>query len=73
MKIHYENFSSVSRITLRAVLPELRLFNRCIDAAQRSENVAITRTGYFFIKATITGKSIYVLRVYKALCREIKK
>lgn len=73
MKINYENFSSVSRITLRAKFTEFRLFNRCIEAARRSENVAVTRTGYFFIKATISGKNIHVLRAYKEMLREIKK
>ncbi|ECI6609846.1 hypothetical protein EU408_06705 [Salmonella enterica subsp. enterica] len=73
MKIYYEDFGSIARITLRAVLPELRRYNQAIDAAQIAADVAVTRTGIIFMTATITGKTPAVMKAYKSLCREAAK
>lgn len=70
MKLDYQDHGVIATITVTSTVFEFRRHNRVVDAALFAVNVKTHRSGFFFMKSVISGKTAAVMRAYKAVIRE---
>lgn len=74
MKIEHQNTGVISTITIASTVFEFRKHNRAVDAALISTpGIVVKRSGMFFMKSIITGKSRDVLRAYRVVVKEVAR
>lgn len=71
MKIEYQDYGAVANIVITSTVFEFRKHNRVVDATLLcTPGIIATRTGMFFMKTVLSGKSRDMLRAYKTVSRE---
>ncbi|HGG3146530.1 TPA: hypothetical protein ACJFXU_002836 [Salmonella enterica subsp. salamae] len=71
MKIEYQDYSAVANIIITSTVFEFRKHNRVVDAALLcTPGIVANRSGMFFMKSVLSGKSRDMLRAYKTVSRE---
>ncbi|WP_439412962.1 hypothetical protein [Enterobacter ludwigii] len=71
MKIEYQDFGSVANVVITSTLFEFRKHNRVVDTTLFSTlGIVAIRSGMFFMKTVLSGKSRDILRAYKTAQRE---
>lgn len=70
MKFDYQDFGAVASITITSTIFEFRKHNRVVDKVLLLVDVSPHRTGSFFMKTVLSGRSTAVLRAYKLVVRE---
>ncbi|MFS6815749.1 hypothetical protein [Citrobacter meridianamericanus] len=71
MKIQYQDYGAVANIVITSTVFEFRKHNRVVDATLLcTPGIIATRTGMFFMKTVLSGKSRDMLRAYKTVQRE---
>ncbi|EAQ8610118.1 hypothetical protein JKN35_003850 [Salmonella enterica] len=71
MKIQYQDYGAVANIVITSTVFEFRKHNRVVDATLLcTPGIIATRTGIFFMKTVLSGKSRDMLRAYKTVQRE---
>ncbi|MFV9345907.1 hypothetical protein ABQ428_00060 [Citrobacter freundii] len=71
MKIQYQDYGAVANIVITSTVFEFRKHNRVVDATLLcTPGIIATRTGMFFMKTVLSGKSRDMLRAYRAVFRE---
>ncbi|EBN7712858.1 hypothetical protein D0O17_11715 [Salmonella enterica] len=71
MKIEYQDYSAVANIVITSTVFEFRKHNRVVDTALFSTlGIVANRSGIFFMKSVLSGKSRDMLRAYKTILRE---
>lgn len=70
MKFYYQDFGAVASITITSTIFEFRKHNRVVDTTLLLADVSPHRTGAFFMKTVLSGRSVEVLRAYKVVVRE---
>ncbi|EQA1884684.1 TPA: hypothetical protein NVL72_003034 [Citrobacter freundii] len=71
MKIQYQDYGAVANIVITSTVFEFRKHNRVVDATLLcTPGIIATRTGMFFMKTVLSGKSRDMLRAYKNVQRE---
>ncbi|HBA1403298.1 TPA: hypothetical protein J8W36_002353 [Citrobacter koseri] len=74
MKIEYQDYGAVANVVITSTVFEFRKHNRVVDAALLSApGIVATRSGLFFMKSVLSGKSRDMLRAYKTVQREAKR
>lgn len=71
MNIKYQDYSTVANIVITSTVFEFRKHNRVVDTALFSTlGIVTNRSGMFFLKSVLSGKSHDILRAYKTVQRE---
>ncbi|EKU4729524.1 hypothetical protein LJN75_004117 [Citrobacter freundii] len=71
MKIQYQDYGAVANIVITSTVFEFRKHNRVVDATLLSiPGIIATRSGMFFMKTVLSGKSRDMLCAYKTVQRE---
>ena len=71
MKIQYQDYGAVANIVITSTVFEFRKHNRVVDSTLLcTPGIIATRTGMFFMKTVLSGKSRDMLRAYKTVQRE---
>ncbi|EFE96666.1 hypothetical protein [Serratia odorifera] len=70
MKIDYQDHGATASITLTSTVFEFRRHNRVVDTALFLTDVNTNRSGVFFMKTVLSGRTPVVLRAYKVVMRE---
>ncbi|EBZ9516027.1 hypothetical protein EH138_17740 [Salmonella enterica subsp. enterica serovar Eastbourne] len=71
MRIEYQDYGAVANIVISSTVFEFRKHNRVVDAALLcTPGIIATRSGMFFMKTVLSGKSRDMLRAYKTVQRE---
>ncbi|EDT7241317.1 TPA: hypothetical protein ACGTQF_004006 [Salmonella enterica] len=71
MKIEYQDYGAVANIIITSTVFEFRKHNRVVDATLLcTPGIITTRSGMFFMKTVLSGKSRDMLRAYKTVQRE---
>ncbi|ATQ03356.1 hypothetical protein LZX53_003550 [Salmonella enterica] len=71
MKIEYQDYGAVANIVITSTVFEFRKHNRVVDTALFSTlGIVANRSGIFFMKSVLSGKSRDMLRAYKTILRE---
>lgn len=71
MKIEYRDHGAVANITITSTVFEFRKHNHVVDTALFSTlGIVANRSGMFFLKSVLSGKSRDILRAYKTIQRE---
>ncbi|EPJ4667878.1 hypothetical protein OA820_09075 [Citrobacter freundii] len=71
MKIEYQDYGAVANIVITSTVFEFRKHNRVVDTALFSTlGIVANRSGIFFMKTILSGKSRDMLRAYKTVQRE---
>ncbi|HDC2632989.1 TPA: hypothetical protein O7120_002677 [Salmonella enterica] len=71
MKIEYQDYGAVANIVITSTLFEFRKHSRVVDATLLcTPGIIATRSGMFFMKSVLSGKSRDMLRAYKTVQRE---
>ncbi|APV84620.1 hypothetical protein LL845_002250 [Salmonella enterica] len=71
MKIEYQDYGAVASIVITSTVFEFRKHNRVVDTALFSTlGIVANRSGIFFMKSVLSGKSRDMLRAYKTILRE---
>ncbi|CAI9401763.1 hypothetical protein [Lelliottia sp. T2.26D-8] len=74
MKIEFKDFGAVSSVVITSTIFEFRKHNRVVDTTLFSTlGIVATRSGMFFMKSVLSGKSRDMLRAYKTVQREAKR
>ncbi|ECY2819047.1 hypothetical protein F6907_24290 [Salmonella enterica] len=74
MKIKYRDYGAVANIVITSTVFEIRKHNRVVDAALIcTPGIVANRSGVFFMKSVLSGKSRDMLRAYKTVQREAKR
>lgn len=74
MKIQYQDYGTVANIVITSTVFEFRKHNRGVDAALLcTPGIIASRSGVFFMKSILSGKSRDMLRAYKTVQREAKR
>ncbi|MBY6247742.1 hypothetical protein [Citrobacter werkmanii] len=74
MKIQYQDYGAVANIVITSTVFEFRKHNRVVDATLLcTPGIIATRSGMFFMKSVLSGKSRDMLRAYKTVQREAKR
>ena len=74
MKIEHKDFGAVSSVVITSTLFEFRKHNRVVDTTLFSTlGIVATRSGMFFMKSVLSGKSRDMLRAYRTVQREAKR
>lgn len=70
MKIEYQDYGAVANIVITSTVFEFRKHNRVVDTALFSTlGIVANRSGIFFMKSVLSGKSRDMLRAYKTILR----
>lgn len=73
MKIEFKDFGAVSSVVITSTIFEFRKHNRVVDITLFSTlGIVASRSGMFFMKSVLSGKSRDMLRAYKTVQREAK-
>lgn len=71
MKIQYQDYGAVANIVITSTVYEFRKHNRVVDATLLcTPGIVANRSGMFFMKTVLSGKSRDMLRAYKTIQRE---
>ncbi|EAQ6130892.1 hypothetical protein AXA88_19345 [Salmonella enterica] len=71
MKIQYQDYGAVANIVITSTVFEFRKHNRVVDATLLcTPGIIATRSGMFFMRTVLSGKSRDMLRAYKTVQRE---
>ncbi|EKB7243450.1 hypothetical protein OOV15_003730 [Salmonella enterica] len=71
MKIKYQDYGAVANIVITSTVFEFRKHNRVVDTALFSTlGIVANRSGIFFMKSVLSGKSRDMLRAYKTILRD---
>ena len=71
MKIEYQDYGAVANIVITSTAFEFRKHNRVVDATLLcTPGIVANRSGMFFMKTVLSGKSRNMLRAYKTVSRE---
>ncbi|EMF8444506.1 hypothetical protein V3049_002551 [Salmonella enterica subsp. enterica serovar Muenchen] len=71
MKIEYQDYGTVANIVIISTVFEFRKHNRVLDATLLcTPGIVANRSGIFFMKSVLSGKSRDMLRAYKTILRE---
>ncbi|EAX5651879.1 hypothetical protein BBY84_17780 [Salmonella enterica] len=71
MKIEYQDYGAVANIVITSTLFEFRKHNRVVDATLLcTPGIVANRSGIFFMKSVLSGKSRDMLRAHKTVSRE---
>lgn len=71
MKIEYQDYGAVANIVITSTLFEFRKHNRVVDATLLcTPRIVANRSGIFFMKSVLSGKSRDMLRAHKTVSRE---
>ncbi|EBX0691169.1 TPA: hypothetical protein ACOP2N_001840 [Salmonella enterica] len=71
MKIQYQDYGAVANIVITSTVFEFRKHNRVVDATLLcTPGIIATRSGMFFMRTVLSGKSRDMLRAYRAVFRE---
>ncbi|EHQ4414114.1 hypothetical protein KQZ87_001672 [Salmonella enterica] len=71
MKIQYQDYGAVANIVITSTVFEFRKHNRVVEATLLcTPGIIATRSGMFFMKTALSGKSRDMLRAYKTVQRE---
>lgn len=71
MKIQYQDYGAVANIVITSTVFEFRKHNRVVDASLLcTPGIVANRSGMFFMKTVLSGKSRDMLRSYKTIMRE---
>ncbi|EBL7878220.1 hypothetical protein DKQ84_24515 [Salmonella enterica] len=71
MKIEYQDYGAVANIVITSTVFEFRKHNRVVDATLLcTPGIVANRSGIFFMKTVLSGKSRDMLRVHKTIQRE---
>ncbi|AUZ69954.1 TPA: hypothetical protein ACP604_002184 [Escherichia coli] len=71
MKIQYQDYGAVANIVITSTVFEFRKHNRVVDATLLcTPGIVANRSGMFFMKTVLSGKSRDMLRAYKTIQRE---
>lgn len=74
MKIEYQDYGAVANIVITSTVFEFRKHNRVVDTALFSTlRIVANRSGIFFMKTILSGKSRDMLRAYKTVQREVTR
>ncbi|MEG7460776.1 hypothetical protein CS371_23440 [Serratia marcescens] len=73
MKIDYQDHGATASITLTSTVFELRRHNRVVDTALFLTSISAHRSGLFFMKTMLSGRSAAVLKAYKVVLREMAR
>lgn len=74
MNIEYQDYGSVANVVITSTLFEFRKHNRVVDTTLFSTlGIVAIRSGMFFMKSVLSGKSRDMLRAYKTVQREAKR
>ncbi|EGF4814442.1 hypothetical protein ICF92_003805 [Escherichia coli] len=74
MKIQYQDYGAVANIVITSTVFEFRKHNRVVDATLLcTPGIVANRSGMFFMKTVLSGKSRDMLRAYKTVQREAKR
>lgn len=73
MKFKYEDKGVVASITITSTVFEFRKHNRVVDTTLLLADVSPHRTGSFFMKTVLSGRSVAVLKAYKIVAREVSR
>lgn len=74
MNIEYQDYGSVANVVITSTLFEFRKHNRVVDTTLFSTlGIVAIRSGMFFMKSVLSGKSQDMLRAYKTVQREAKR
>ncbi|HGL6905485.1 hypothetical protein SAMN05216502_105379 [Citrobacter amalonaticus] len=74
MKIQYQDYGTVANIVITSTVFEFRKHNRVVDATLLcTPGIIASRSGMFFMKSVLSGKSRDMLRAYKTVQREAKR
>lgn len=74
MKIEFKDFGTVSSVVITSTIFEFRKHNRVVDTTLFSTlGIVAIRSGMFFMKSVLSGKSRDMLRAYKTVQREAKR
>ncbi|EAA4371809.1 hypothetical protein AVB85_02205 [Salmonella enterica subsp. enterica serovar Vitkin] len=71
MKIEYQDYGAVANIIITSTVFEFRKHNRVVDATLLcTPGIVANRSGIFFMKSVLSGKSRDMLRAHKTVLRE---
>ncbi|EPK0409505.1 MULTISPECIES: hypothetical protein [Citrobacter] len=71
MKIQYQDYGAVANIVITSTVFEFRKHNRVVDATLLcTPGIVANRSGMFFMKTVLSGKSRDMLLAYKTIQRE---
>ncbi|EBP0098168.1 TPA: hypothetical protein ACF8KN_004994 [Salmonella enterica] len=71
MKIQYQDYGAVANIVITSTVFEFRKHNRVVDATLLcTPGIVANRSGIFFMKSVLSGKSRDMLRAHKTVSRE---
>lgn len=71
MKIEYQDYGAVANIVITSTVFEFRKHNRVVDVTLLcTPGIVANRSGIFFMKTVLSGKSRDMLRAYKTVQRE---
>lgn len=74
MKIEYQDYGAVANIVITSTVFEFRKHNRVVDTALfLTLGIVTNRSGIFFMKSVLSGKSRDMLRAYKTVQREVTR
>ena len=74
MKIQYQDYGAAANIEITSTVFEFRKHNRVVDATLLcTPGIIATRSGMFFMRSVLSGKSRDMLRAYKTVQREAKQ
>lgn len=74
MKIQYQDYGAVANIVITSTVFEFRKHNRVVDATLIcTPGIVANRSGMFFMKTALSGKSRDMLRAYKTVQREASR
>lgn len=73
MKIDYQDHGATASITLTSTVFEFRRHNRVVDTGLFLTSVSARRSGLFFMKTVLSGRSAAVLKAYKVVLREMAR
>ncbi|HEM6680858.1 hypothetical protein I5384_03125 [Citrobacter koseri] len=71
MKIEYQDYGAVANVVITSTVFEFWKHNRVVDATLLcTPGIVANRSGVFFMKSILSGKSRDMLRAYKTIQRE---
>ncbi|EHK6073545.1 MULTISPECIES: hypothetical protein [Citrobacter] len=74
MKTQYKDYGAVANIVITSTVFEFRKHNRVVEATLLcTPGIVTNRSGMFFMKTVLSGKSRDMLRAYKTIQREVKR
>ena len=74
MKLEIHDKGAVATLTITSTVFEFRKHNRVVDVALLSTpGIVAIRSGMFFMKSVLSGKTRDMLRANKTVCREVER